>query len=142
MKFLFLDFDGVMHPLNQGKTFTNTPVLWSILETLNDLNVVISSSWREHHSIEKMTRLLTQNGGEHLAARIVGTTPLGNNIQRGHECLQWLADNHHESAPWLAVDDDPLLFIGMKNHLFETDPKTGLTRNDVKQIINHFSGDN
>lgn len=139
MKFLFLDFDGVIHPLNQGKTFTNAPVLWSILETLNDLNVVISSSWREHYPPEKMVRLLTQNGGEHLADRIVGTTPLSNNIQRGHECLQWLADNHHESATWLAVDDDPLLFIGLESHLFETDPKTGLTIKDKTTIIQYFN---
>lgn len=71
MKVLFLDFDGVMHRLNQGHTFTNAPVLWSILESLSDLNVVISSSWREHYPFEKMVKLMTQGGGEHLANRML-----------------------------------------------------------------------
>lgn len=88
-----------------------------------------------------MVRLLTQKGGEHLADRIVGTTPFGNNNRRGHECLQWLIDHNHQNAKWLAIDDDSLLFIGLEGHFLKTDPKTGLTKEDAKQIIRYFVGD-
>ena len=43
---LFLDFDGVLHP-GQSETFEFMPDLYRILDALPELDVVVSSSWRD-----------------------------------------------------------------------------------------------
>lgn len=136
---LFVDFDGVLHPLNSGKTFTCTPWLWQILECVPDLSVVVSSSWREHQSMERMVALMTQFGGEHLAHRIIGKTPQIANTERGKECQQWLRENAMESVKWAVIDDDPMLFNSFDGRVFFSDPKLGLTAHGAQRVIDYFS---
>lgn len=135
---LFVDFDGVLHPLNSGKTFTCAPALWQILECVPDLRVVVSSSWREHQSMERMTTLMTQGGGEYLASRIVGKTPQVANTERGKECEQWLRDNAMGAVKWAIIDDDPLLFNDYRNRVLFTDSHVGLTARSAQRVIDFF----
>lgn len=139
MSILFVDFDGVLHPLNSGKTFTCAHALWQILECVPDLRVVVSSSWREHQSMERMTTLMTQGGGEYLASRIVGKTPSGNDTERGKECEQWLRDNAMEAVKWAIIDDDPLLFKGYRGRVLSTDSQMGLTAHGAQCVIDYFT---
>lgn len=139
MRVLFIDFDGVMHPLNKGKTFTNTHLLWDILRRIPDLQIVISSSWREHYAFERMVGLLTREGGEVLSPRIVGVTPQTANTSRGQECVQWLINSNIQDSQWLAIDDDPNLFKGFEDRLICTNPRLGLTEQDVERVVGWFN---
>lgn len=53
---LFLDFDGVTHPdpcLAEG-AFCQLPLIEDVLLEFPSVEIVISSSWRDHHSIEEL----------------------------------------------------------------------------------------
>lgn len=141
---LFVDFDGVLHPQNKGAVFTCTNVLWAILRLHPELRVVISSSWRWDRSLENMKRLMTANGGEDLACRIVGATPkLRHTIYAGCrqiECEAWLQTNRLSEMAWLALDDMPELFDSGTPHLYLVDPRLGLTEADVAGISRGIRG--
>src|SRR5665811_2061019 len=69
---LFLDFDGVMHPVNQTNIFCREEHLARVLRDFPGVEVVISSSWRETHTLKNMqTFFLTD-----LRSRIIGVTPV------------------------------------------------------------------
>ena len=135
---LFVDFDGVLHPQNKGAVFTCTSVLWAVLRLHPHLRVVISSSWRWDRSLENMKRLVTANGGEDLAGRIVGVTPkLRHTIYAGSrqlECEAWLQANSLSDMPWLALDDMPELFEADTSHLYQVDARFGLRDADVVRL--------
>ena len=121
---LFLDFDGVLHPFfplpdlpdDENALFSYWPRLMRVLNDFPFINVVISSSWRTSENL--MTQV-----PESLRRRIVGHTPeikrrarkqYPANFQpepiRYLEILRYLKTNKQESAQWIALDDDPLLF--------------------------------
>jgi len=135
---LFVDFDGVLHPQNKGAVFSCTSVLWALLRQHPKLIVVISSSWRWDRSIEDMIRLMTANGGEDLAGRIVGATPkLRHTIYAGCrqiECEAWLKSNGLSEMAWLALDDMPELFDSGTPHLYLVDSRYGLLDADVVRL--------
>ena len=128
---LFLDFDGVTHaePCFQENVFCRLPLIESILREreLRDIQIVISSSWREHHSLDDMREFFSQD----IQGRVVGVTPdiwdpaLPQAFVREHECLKWLAENRPTGERWLAIDDRPLWFQANCQNLFLTDTMQG-----------------
>lgn len=109
---LFLDFDGVTHGLN-GPAFGKRDFLWQILRTVPACRVVFSTSWRDRLSVAELTSLAVAGGGEDLADRFVGATPLLDEVRkatRQAEITAWLEANGHTETPWLAIDDEPGLF--------------------------------
>ena len=108
MKILFLDFDGVLHPVKGGfaDQFCHLDSLKSIV---GDTPVVISSSWREVFPLEDLQGMLE-------GVNIIGMTPvtqdgkLGKPLSRLFECIDWLKDNNMLSADWKALDDQKSLF--------------------------------
>ena len=48
MKTLMVDFDGVLHPTRGGQFFSRLPLLETALSG-HECDIVISSSWRDHH---------------------------------------------------------------------------------------------
>ncbi len=105
---LFLDFDGVMHPVNQTDLFCREEHLARVLRDFPGVEVVISSSWRETHTLKNMpTFFLTD-----LRSRIVGVTPvieIRDAVDvpgvRLHEINQYLADTDNQHRRWVALDD-------------------------------------
>ena len=110
---LFLDFDGVMHPINQTDLFCREEHLARVLRDFPDVEIVISSSWRETHTLKNMqTFFLTD-----LQSRIVGVTPvieIKDAVDvpgvRFREIQQYLSDTGNQRRRWLALDDDPGIF--------------------------------
>ncbi len=51
VKYLYLDFDGVLHPnsFEKGKAFCLMPLLELALNG-SDVRIVVSSSWRHHET--------------------------------------------------------------------------------------------
>lgn len=136
---IFLDFDGVTHPKFIGaQVFCRTPLLWQILRACPDVQVVFSTSWREAYRPEEMLDFATYGGGENLAHRFVGQTPIikaqSDHDLRDLEIQRWLDANQH-TGHWLALDDMLELFHGGHPNLYLVNGDTGLTEEDVAAII-------
>jgi len=136
---LFLDFDGVLHPLMRLEPdFCRLPKLWQILRACPDVDVVFSTSWREIYRPDEMIEFVTWGGGEDLTHRVIGQTPRikaeSDCDRRDLEIQSWLDTNGH-SGPWLALDDMPKMFNGEHPNLYVVDGSTGLTDADVAAII-------
>jgi len=115
MKVIFLDFDGVVCCL---------PVEWTKLPSgrqvhalnraavgrLNNLvaatgaKVVVSSSWRHHHSVLHLAGYLERAG---FVGTVVGVTPdlRSGEAQRGEEVAAFLAANLGITS-YVVIDDD------------------------------------
>lgn len=102
---LFLDFDGVLHPLHAGpdRLFCCAPRLWTILRQCPEIRVVFSTAWRQRHGVQALIDYTLLGGGEDLADRFIDVTPdldCDEDYQhRRLECESWLAENNHESTP-------------------------------------------
>lgn len=140
-----LDFDGVTHPdtADSDQLFCRTPLLWQIMRACPAVQVVFSTSWREIHRPDELLDFATFGGGEGLAHRFIGQTPIivkepgafihGHVYKREDECREWLRINGGINQPWLALDDYAYWFRGPNLHL--VDRLTGLTDADVTVII-------
>lgn len=112
---IFLDFDGVMHPVNQLDLFCREEHLARVLRDFPSVEIVISSAWRKTHTLTKLqTFFLTD-----LRERIIGVTPvfqIGDADTRTvpgaryHEIQKYLADTGKRNRRWIALDDDPEFF--------------------------------
>lgn len=150
---LFLDFDGVLHPIRcvgclDEPLFSRAPALWEILRACPHVKVVFSTTWRVSYPLCELVKFTTQSGGEDLAHRFVGTTPdlenEGHYGRRDLEIQSWLNDHGH-TGPWLAIDDMQDLFpdeAGEKAdypHLYLVEYRTGLTDADATAIIERLT---
>lgn len=146
---LFLDFDGVLHPIRcvdgiDAPLFSCAPALWEILRACPEVEVVFSTAWRVSYPLCELVKFTTQGGGEDLAHRFLGTTPdlesEGYYGCRNVEIQSWL-DDHAPTAPWLALDDMPQLFCGFEDeedayiNLYIVNHRSGLTDQDVLEIM-------
>ncbi|HCI52214.1 MAG TPA: hypothetical protein DE312_02590 [Gallionella sp.] len=143
---LFLDFDGVLHPLLRTEPdFCRIELLWKILRACPDVDVVFSTSWREIYSQDELLELVTHGNGREFTHRFVGATPSifrekgalihGPHHRRHIECRLWLTGNGQYQRPWLAVDDIAVSFPPASPTLHLVDGATGLTESDVAAII-------
>lgn len=132
---LFLDFDGVLHPefCHESRHFSCLPLLEAVLRQVPAFDVVVTSTWRHHHSVD----VLRDRFSSDIQRRVIGVTPRFSHLEdvpevlfgyeREAECNAWLRDNGRALAPWLAVDDRSWLFRPFNQFLFLVDGKTGLT---------------
>lgn len=145
---LFVDIDGVLHPdPHDGSPLVARPLLWDILRACPETVVVVSSTWREHRTLEALRQQLTAGGGDDLATRIIDTSPIlppepqGDYRHRARECLAWLAKNEgnwpavERPVRWLALDDMPYWWGFDCAQLYRCDYRSGLTPADVPRII-------
>lgn len=138
---LFLDFDGVTHPETTNDLFCCAPLLWEILRACPHVDVVFSTSWREHYPFDELVGFATSNGGEDLTARFIGATPvipidpLADEYRRREiECQQWI-DENAPGRKWLALDDMSYWFSYGENQLYLVDYVWGLKAQDVPKVI-------
>ncbi len=71
---LFLDFDGVLHPepcYSDSDLFCHRPLFESVMREFPDIEIVISSTWRQNRSLAQLKALFSDD----IAACIVGVTP-------------------------------------------------------------------
>ena len=147
---VFLDFDGVTHsqPL-KGLEFANLHIIESVLREYPDVDVVISSTWREQYTLGELRDYFSHD----IRDRIVGVTPFfrspkldwtpgnGPKWERQWEIETWMERNRPEAA-WLAIDDyEPLFKVGCPNLLI-TNPKFGFhldQADDLRDMIEGLS---
>lgn len=117
---LFLDFDGVLHSelAAEADLFGLLPRFESILRDFPDVQIVISSSWRENASLDDLRARFSPD----IARRIIGTTPVIPRVKqmvahREQEILNWLESAGKRREPWLALDDTEWQFKDHRDHL-------------------------
>ncbi len=136
---LFLDFDGVTHPeaCSAAQLFCCLPLIEEVLLRHSRVDAVISSSWREHHSLQE----LQGHFSPALRDRVVGCTPIcrqdpcepAQRHVREIECTSWLRA-HRPDAQWLALDDNPRLFRKGCQNLLSIDGRVGFTAADALRL--------
>ena len=106
-KLLFLDFDGVLHPISAGEDghFCRAALLASTLAGFEGIvQVVVSSDKRGYYTLDELKAMLPAG----LAKHVIGVTPFraGNRFE---EIQAFVAENAPDTD-WRALDDDFLSF--------------------------------
>jgi len=141
---LFLDVDGVLHPVGvdysfSSRFFSHLPLLEELLREFPSVDVVISSDWRLAESIEQLQRYFSED----IRHRIIGATPLINpdtfvQHRRQLEIQAWLDGNGHSDAEWVALDDWSESFEAGFARLVLTDPKRAFDQDSFQELRSHF----
>lgn len=130
---LFLDFDGVTHPLHchESKHFTCLAGIEEVLRECPTVEVVLSTTWRLQYELDHLRRPFSED----IRPRVVGITPLASNLPDGptrldsfprhKEAWHWMLQNRDASERWLAIDDRPYLFRPFFDSVVESNPRTG-----------------
>jgi len=128
---VFLDFDGVTHGLSRPAF---DPACLALLEAVFDehqAQVVISSSWRYDHPIERLVRKLGPVG-----RFVIGVTPddPGYSKTPRLDALRAWMDQTAYVGPWLAIDDKPKWYGIWVDRVVAPDPRTGFRAVDADEF--------
>ena len=143
---LFLDFDGVLHPEGSevDLPFCRLPLLEAWLRRRTNVDVVVSSSWREAHPLHELRGFFAED----LRTRIVDVTPQlrrdewpqvdlhapGEAVHQRHiEVLRWLA-GVGEPRSWAALDDQADLYRPGTREVVLCDATVGLTAAQLGEL--------
>lgn len=133
---LFLDFDGVLHG-EHGPLFSRVSNLEHYLRLMPKLDIVISSTWRETHTLAQ----LQANFSQDIRSRIIGMTPVlpwNDEVgTRQREIESYLAMHFldEESCSWRALDDIAWYFKPACPRLILVDPTTGFRDQDGRALL-------
>jgi len=152
MKVIFLDHDGVMCLRAQyGSRFTKPnkfefdefdaeciQILNEILGIIPDIEIVVSSNWREYASLGIMREMYKEYGiikqpisyTPKVSSRVVQPRNYGEN--RVIEIKHWL-NQHNLVEPWVAIDDLDLGELG--NGFLRTKEELGIKEEGFKEKI-------
>jgi len=145
---LFLDFDGVLHPIGStpAQCFACLPLLEEFLRIeAPSWQVVISSSWREYYSRQQLLEVFSSD----LRTRIIGSTPVDGDrslhatwgaqaslYPREIQIRHFLAQRGLDADNWVALDDMKRWFRDgdANDHLVLCDPEIGLSKSDLVRL--------
>ena len=122
-QFLYLDFDGVLHPSSGGDLFCRMHLLEEAL-TGKDCQIIISSSWRFHDPFEYLRGLFPES----LRGQVVGVTgdAFVGRWPRYSEILKDVSKRYCQGR-WRALDDSWLEFPMNCPELIRCNPNTGMS---------------
>ncbi len=135
-KILFLDFDGVLHPDGVG-LFSKLALFEAYLLRMPDVEVVISSTWREDHDLEALRCFFSAN----VRDKIIGVTPSlddgfdGGGRQREIHAYLDAAGLSTKNASWVALDDMQMFFENDYPHLILTDSARGFDEENGDALL-------
>lgn len=150
---LFLDFDGVLHPLfprtdrthEENQHFEGCSRLANVLDRVAPrIKIVVSSTWRYKRSINEVRALLGPLGG-----RVIGMTPILNLREDGVrelEAQRWLDEyTRNHARPiirWCALDDVPSLWTSRNKLLVTNDgfrtAEANALSNTIEALLDAF----
>ncbi len=138
-KFLFLDFDGVLHPTttkNFSDYFSKNELLEETFKNY-ECNIVISSSWRFHYSLDILKNKLPTN----IKKLVIGDTgdPYIGQFSRFNEISEFLKKNKVLNIDWVSLDDSYFEFPPNCYNLIRCNPNTGLAQNECQILQNWLS---
>jgi len=130
-KLLFLDFDGVLHPSHfAGESpFTRANLLEETLALFSP-KIVVSSSWRFTHNLEKLQKTVPT----FISSLIVGATGAAviGKHPRFTEIQNYLQS--YGSADWKALDDSYWEFPNPCSRLIRCNPNTGIADRQILEL--------
>lgn len=132
---LFLDVDGVLHPVTvrHPRQQFQKPCMILLQEVIakTHADIVLSTAWRESADGR---RAVADKLREHGLPLFVSRTPSIAKFRRTREILAWV--RKYRPLTWVAVDDLPLLEEAdeMKNHFVQTHDHFGLRQNTADKI--------
>lgn len=128
VKFLYLDFDGVLHPnfCDKKQLFCHLPKLTKVLEGC-DVNIVISSSWRFQESPDWLIELFPPAIQDSVIG-FTGDAHIGRHA-RWHEIMAHVSTNR--VVDWRALDDAVNEFPADCSQLIACNGNVGIT--DIQQ---------
>lgn len=137
---LFLDFDGVLHPFSRPHgPLVHVPYFEQVLRDLPGVDIVISSAWREAHSLEQLRLFFSED----IARRIIGVTPQLDSLEhpfiREAEIRAWLRNAGREAEPWVALDDIASFFSPGCRNLILVDTERGFNESTEEELRKRFS---
>lgn len=157
MKAIFTDINGVLvsvsSMVNNNRQFLAgltdktsdkalDPVAMSnlqyILEEVPDVEIIISSSWRKHYTLEALQEIFDQYNIS--GSFIVGTTPVLDSDYRGQEIALYL--KYHPKITNFVIIDDKANLEPYMDRLVQVDGKNGLTFSDAEKVIQKFGESN
>lgn len=139
---LFLDFDGVLHSAvtySQEGQFARLPLLEDILREFDDVQIVITSTWRLKRSLTTLRSYFSAD----IAARIIDVTPEFRNIvaidslqsfPRHAEIDIWLKEHNRRHEPWVALDDRRDWFAPFTGRVVFCNMNTGLDKESAMEL--------
>lgn len=140
---VFLDIDGVLHPLRKGSQSAFDSECMSHLRSVvasTGAKIVLSSSWRVAPRQKQRVHEALESAG---LGGIMGATPVsGYNNNRVDEICAWL-EQHPEVSAYVAIDDMDLQSgsgdVGSRSRIasssVRTKPAEGLTASDASRAI-------
>ena len=138
-KFIFLDFDGVLHGTSQHSLglFEHIGVFCDAVRPfLSTVQIIISSAWRETHNLEKLKVFFTSD----IAQLIVGVTPQNLDSYkeggRQREIMDYCKNNNISNEQWIALDDMERFFNDACHNLILVDGEIGLSKKNLEDLAN------
>ena len=136
MRLLFLDFDGVLHPLTKIEKlhpngwFCWLPILSELLAPWPDVLIVVHSSWREHFSDAELRQLL-----QDLGTRMLGSAQGHSKAVAIESVLRANVGNvkHH-----VVLDDDARLAATLGLNVIQCDPSEGLSSPSTQAALTRW----
>jgi hypothetical protein len=150
---IFLDIDGVlnsleyailrMEKLQESRIYGIDPYaierFQHIFTIIPEAEIVISSTWRKYYTIEELRDEFV-NVGFKYPEKIVGYTPNlfhDRTKYRGHEIQQYCEEHNIEN--YVIIDDSTDMLPKQKKHFVNTHNASGLTFDDVIEVIHKLS---
>lgn len=146
-RIIFLDFDGVINcarcihissrsiqPDDLSPCNHIAPLNKMIKNS--DAQVVVSSSWRILHSVNKLQKILDKAG---VICNVIGKTPNCWNMSRGMQIQTWL-DEHPWVDEFIIIDDDTDM-QHLSSKLLKTSWEHGLQNHHIDAMMGLFRAD-
>jgi len=113
MKFIFLDFDGVLHSHygDEAALWFFLPRFESVLRDFPDARIVVSSSWGDDRSINELRDFFSADIAHRVVDKVrTNTRRMNPQGARGDACYLLCRRQHLRASDWIAIDDTPYLF--------------------------------
>jgi hypothetical protein len=141
VKYIFADFDGVMHR-NGHKAFEYAEYFAKVVLQMShmtdfEFKIVFSTSWREYQSVERLTNYFPKQ----IHDKCVGKTPLIRESMphpRFQEIMMYTKEHGIDDRDWVALDDMACLFPPGCPNLILIDGSRGFTKADAKRLRKHL----
>jgi hypothetical protein len=130
-QWLFVDFDGVLHPGLAG-TLCYASRLEDFLLDHPGVGIVLSTTWRQHYPLAELRMMFPAS----IRARIADVTPVapeGTRAARYAEIQAWLR-RHGGGRRWAALDDDATLFPAWCDELVLCESARGLRPAHLRKV--------
>ncbi|QDD01844.1 hypothetical protein FIT69_04585 [Candidatus Methylopumilus planktonicus] len=132
-KYLFLDFDGVLHPslCNDNDRFSKVNLLNQTF-TSSSCQIIISSSWRFQFTLDQLKKMLPVS----ISNLVIDATgeALNGPYARFNEIKHWLESKQKPFSDWKALDDATNEFPPDCPNLIATKSSQGITKDQIIEL--------